>query len=94
MYILINCIHIDYEENVLAPLARYTVLSMAYNDFRPLSTNTWVDRYLGCVYCQTDGMAKTRCPFGVNYIPPTWTFENGTIIESSSHLLDFESASK
>jgi len=70
----------SYEERVVAPLARYTVLSMAYNDYEYISS--WYDRYLQCVVCSTNSILRTRCPFGVSSSVPTWTLGDGTVIDS------------
>ena len=73
-----------YEETLAAPLAKYTVLSMSFNDYDSYNIgdeSLWSDRYLGCVWCQTSGSVPTRCPFAMdNVVRPMWKFEDGTEI--------------
>ena len=72
----------------MAPLARYTVLSMAYNDYDTSGNNFWIDRFLKCQVCQTNTKLNTRCPFGIGGIPPTWTFGNGTVVDLNNDLME------
>ncbi|XP_063688287.1 uncharacterized protein LOC134821464 isoform X2 [Bolinopsis microptera] len=80
----------SYEDAVVAPSAKYTVLSMAYNDYQYLRNDPWIDRYLKCVVCQTTGEFKTKCPFGVHKdnIEPIWSFGNGTEVELPTDFLE------
>jgi len=79
-----------YEDAVVAPSAKYTVLSMAFNDYQYLRNDPWIDRYLKCVVCQTTGEFKTKCPFGVHKdnIEPIWSFGNGTEVELPTDFLE------
>ena len=71
-----------YDERIAAPLAKYTVLSMTFNDYDSFDRkeDLWSDRYLGCVWCLTsDSVVPTRCPFTMDGVVfSTWKFENGS----------------
>ncbi|KAL5251182.1 hypothetical protein ACHWQZ_G016778 [Mnemiopsis leidyi] len=72
----------SYDERIAAPLAKYTVLSMTFNDYDSFDRkeDLWSDRYLGCVWCLTsDSVVPTRCPFTMDGVVfSTWKFENGS----------------